>query len=130
MDILEILVRNWPDAHVLHRVHGVTGLSQKFSDEERVELRNAGVAQLVEIDGKVYVPPGQTTAGTPLSATIGANNLMWKLDELRSKGDELVNMLDQAALGKPRGGEWEPLIHDGWCGFRSGDLFVRAFRLP
>lgn len=48
------------------------GLEHRVSDEERLKLREAGVAVPLEIDGKVYlpVPAGITMAGTPIADSL------------------------------------------------------------
>jgi hypothetical protein len=53
----------------------------KYSDEDREKLRKGGLQTSMMIDGKVYVPAtiGQTTAGTPIMATVDANKLIWAL---------------------------------------------------
>lgn len=127
--VMEVLVRNWPDAGVLRPVEGIIGLSEHYTDEERLDLRKAGVAQLLEIDGKVYAPPGQTTAGTPLAVTLRVNKLMWELDRLR-KLEDLEALLDKAGAAERGDGAWEADIHENLCGFRRRDLFVAVGSLP
>jgi hypothetical protein len=73
----------------------------------------------------VFAPPGQTTAGTPLEATMRTNELMHELSRLRDLGDDLLGLLDEAAQGKPVGHHWFAAVHDDWCGFQNGDVFVR-----
>jgi hypothetical protein len=121
--VVEVAVRNWPRARIFREIHGVVGLSQQYSDEDRLELRKAGVAQLLEIDGKVYMPPGQTTAGTPLDVTLRVNELMWELQRLRELGD-LKPVLDAAAAGKGATGTWKAAVQDDFCGFGSGAVFI------
>jgi hypothetical protein len=124
LDIVAILVRNWPEAGTLRAARFATGLSQQVTDEERLELRKAGVNQGLEIDGKVYSPPGQTMDGTPVEVTLRVNELMWGLDRLRKLGDGLKAFLDQASDGKRTCGGWDAIVHEDTCGFRSGEVFV------
>jgi hypothetical protein len=83
-DIFATLVRNWPDRGLVAELKGVIGLSQQYDDDDRAKLRKAGLSGPVEVDGKVYSPLaslGQTTAGTPIEATMGMQRLMWALRE-------------------------------------------------
>lgn len=83
-DIFATLVRNWPDRGLVAELKGVIGLSQQYDDDDRAKLRKAGLSGPVEVDGKVYSPGaslGQTTAGTPIEATMGMQRLMWALRE-------------------------------------------------
>jgi hypothetical protein len=126
-EMIDICVHNWPDAGILTCIEGVTGLSQQFSEADRLPLRNAGVAQLLEIDGKVYMPAGQTTAGTPLGGTLAANNIHWQLRSLRDQPD-LEALLDQQAhvdSSEP----WNAHVDDDEFGFRRGDFFISLGRL-
>ena len=67
-EIFAVMVRNWPEAGLVIEAKSVVGLSQDYSDGDRLKLRKSGVMSLQEVDGKVYSPAsiGLTTAGTPL----------------------------------------------------------------
>lgn len=69
VDLLRIAVRAWPDAELALASRTAVGLAADTT-ESAAELRNAGVATLLEIDGTVYLPRtmGVTTAGTSLEA--------------------------------------------------------------
>jgi hypothetical protein len=128
-EVFAILVRNWPGSGLVHRFEGDTGLSQKYSDEDRRELRKAGVMNLMEVDSKVYVPGGVglTTAGTPIEATRAANAFMWELQGWRDADPyERLRQVD----GASRSAYWTPAVHvvmpgfEEWAGFMSGSTFV------
>ena len=121
--MLEICVRNWPDSRVLTKIHGVLGLDQEYSDEDRLQLRNAGVASLVVVDGSVYMTSGQTTAGTPLDATIRANAVLWKLRELREHED-LLALINSAAGANAGADQWQPEVCQGVYGFSRKGVLV------
>jgi hypothetical protein len=133
--IAEICVSNWPHAGIFRLLPGLAGVSQQYKEEDRLPLRNAGVAQLLEIDGKVYRPRMQTTAGTPLEVTLRANDVHWKLEDLREQAD-LVAALNHSARGQGSGA-WRPFVADDHYGFardgdpqiRSGDVHVLVGRL-
>jgi hypothetical protein len=114
-DIIEILVREWSGAGVLQEAKGIVGLSQQPTESEHLELREAGVALLVEVDGRVYFPPSLTTARTPLQATLRANQVSWRLQELRDMGEDLVVSLNKAAEGSAADGTWKPSIQNDVC---------------
>lgn len=124
MDVLETLVRNWAESGILTQAAWVNGLTQRRTDEDRLRLRNSGVAQPVEIDGKVYSPPGQTTAGTPIAATRRADALMWDLRHLRDSAEGIVALLNEAAESASPTGMWKAVVHEEWCGFLNDGVFV------
>lgn len=123
-DILRIVVNNWPDEGLVLESRYAIGLSQTFDDEDRLQLRNAGINALLEIDGRVYSPGsiGMTVAGGPMTATMEANGLAWALDDWRSNYDR---NLRSAQAEKP-GAFWWPMIQvtrpgfEEYCGFASG----------
>jgi hypothetical protein len=132
-EIFAVMVRNWPQAGLVIELKGLVGLSQQHSDEDRLKLRSSGVANLLDVDGKLYAPAGagQTTAGTPMKATGQVNALMWGLDQWRK--DPYGHL-----KGSERGSSfayWLPAIHvavpgfEEYCGFASGSTFVPVGRL-
>jgi hypothetical protein len=78
--------------------------------------------QMLEIDGKVYMPRGQTTAGTPLNATLAANRLHWALQDFEQTSD-LAAWLDEQAANA-RSGEWQARAADDALGFYRDGVFV------
>lgn len=59
--LLEVVVRNWPDAGILARANFAIGLEGgNWADEDRQALRRAGVSTgAVEIDGSVWSAGGK-----------------------------------------------------------------------
>lgn len=120
--LLEIIVRNWPQIADGWRSRGATGLSQRFSGEERLALRNAGVTVLVEVDGAVYLPmpAGQSLAGTPLAVARHVNEVMHQLDTIDSWFLEQPEWLQEHVDGEghrlPPDAAWTPHVHDGRYG--------------
>jgi hypothetical protein len=41
------------------------GLTHEWDDDERLELREAGITTAIIVDGKLVAPLGQAVAGTP-----------------------------------------------------------------
>jgi hypothetical protein len=124
-EVLETLVRNWPEAELLARSRSASGLSQKYDEAESLQMRNAGISLAVEIDGAVYMPRGQTLGGTPLDIARRATSLLWQLQDWRGHVDD--------RLREEVGGEfayWVPVIRDDLCGFADGGRFVSLGRLP
>lgn len=75
-ELLKIIVYNWPDflsTFCMDDVH----LIEPITDEDRALLRKNGAISLVEIDGKVYFPPGGGYAsdGSSIRALREANAL-------------------------------------------------------
>lgn len=118
-DIACICVRNWPAAEIFHEARGIIGLAQPdVDDEARLQLRNAGVTSFLEIDGKVYLPQGQTTGGTPMHATQSSNQLMHALRRLR---EDLAAQPE--AMVRDAGGDLagRPSV---WEAVEGGDTFA------
>jgi len=88
--ILEIMAREWPQAGLLHEIFSssglkILGLAKHYSEDDRNNLRKAGVNTLVEIDGKVYKPTGGiTTAGTSVRASFAADQVMIATENLEA----------------------------------------------
>jgi hypothetical protein len=132
-DIFAVMFRNWPDAGLVHQARGVIGLSQHHSDEDRLKLRNAGISNLMEIDGKVFMPGrlGQTTAGTPMQATREVNALMWQIRVWRENTQARLDRTEGALPGA----YWSAAIHQAlpgfeeYCGFAAESTFIPVGRL-
>ncbi len=132
--IFATLVRNWPGSGLVHEMRGIVGISPRPTDEERRQLRNAGVASIMEIDGKVYVPGGFsiTTAGTPTEATRRVHAVMWALRDWRqSDVYEQLRGID----GVSPGAYWVPAVHvvlkgfEEYAGFGGESTFVPVARI-
>lgn len=109
-EVVRVCVRNWPSAEIFHEARGVLGLAQPDVDDgTRLRLRQAGVTSFLEVDGTVFMPQGQTTAGTPMHATRSSNQLMHALRQLRDDlGAEPEAMVRDAGgdlAGRPP--DWE-----------------------
>jgi hypothetical protein len=119
-EVLERIVRNWPQADLLAQAKGVIGVTREYSDEDRWSLMKAGVSVAIEIDGKVYFALGQTTAGTPISVTQRVNAFMWELTYIRERGvEERLR-----ARGADPGLYWTPTVRDDQVGLASLQGFV------
>jgi hypothetical protein len=80
--VVEIAVRNWPEADLFLTLNGVLP-GKTLTAEERKITRERGVTTMVEVDGVVYVSRtvGISTAGISNRSTMKAIRL---LEELRS----------------------------------------------
>lgn len=76
--LLETIVLNWPRSGLLTSMKGVTGLTTTYTEQEGLELREAGVAaNMLEFQGGVWVPRDfVTTAGTSGRATRRADFIL------------------------------------------------------
>lgn len=118
-EIARVCVRNWPSAEIFHVARGALRLSQPDADDDtRLRLRQAGVTSFLEIDGKVYMPQGQTTAGTPMHATESSNQLMHALRQLR---EDLAAEPD--AMVRNAGGNLTGRLPD-WEAVQVADAFA------
>jgi hypothetical protein len=64
--VLEIVVRNWPDAGIVLDSKSGAVLAHEYTDDERLELRNCGVAMpAIMVDGRMWASAalGQTGDG-------------------------------------------------------------------
>lgn len=132
-EVLGRVISNWPETELVPSSLSAVGLSQSYSDDEFAQLRNAGIAQPVEIDGKVYMPRGQTTAGTPIDVTSRVNALIWTLEDWRENEADLLTeagrQIDEH-MGRRIAGRWEAAVHDGHCGLMRGGCFLALAALP
>ena len=120
LGLLRCVARDWPTAGVLHPIVGL-GLAQSINDNERRRLRNAGIAGLVEIDGKVFAPAGQTTAGTPVRVTLHVNqviNTLARTDHtLKDDPQWFDQVLREAGVDALPGDNWQPIVRASLFGF-------------
>jgi hypothetical protein len=128
-ELLAVIVRNWPDAGLMLPLDFVLSLEPEYTDEERLQLRSAGVASpMVTIDGKVYSSAalGQATAGTPSVATRRSNFIMHTFREWREKGNERLSTIasvHEQATGRPVIGPWQIAVSNEWIGLLRGGRF-------
>ena len=124
-DLLERLVRNWPEADLIPRLEGLRASQPDPTDEERWQMMKAGLTVFIEIDGAVYAPLGQSLAGTPIDVTDRVNEFIWNLEAIREEG------LD--AVVTRRGGDprlyWNPCVVDNHIGLRSSQGFIALGQL-
>lgn len=135
LDVLERLIRNWPDDNLLDHAEYVTGLTQCYSDADRLQLRNAGVNVGVEIDGRVYMTHGQSLDGAPMQHAISANNFMWTMEEWQRSGEDrlrekLVALVGTSKLDHYLSGNWEPCVWGDFAGALYAGVFVPMAGLP
>lgn len=116
-DIFRVLVENWPDEGLVIESRYAIGLTQTFNDEDRLQLRNAGVNAMFEIDGRVYSPAshGMTATGEPMAAAMESSGLAWSLDDWRSNYDRNI----RKAQGGHPDAIWWPMIHIATPGFEE-----------
>lgn len=120
--LVEVIVRNWPNAGLFLKSNFARGQTARFTDEDRRVLRRANINEaVIEGDGSFYGPPGLglTAAGGSVSADRRAMAYMENLRQLRESLDDRLNVfgreLDEAA-GHQVTGAWEPHVHDGQIG--------------
>lgn len=104
--IMEIAIRNWPDAGIAYELKSVLGLERSVDDVDRKQLRNAGINVPLEIGGKVYMSPqGLSSAGTSIRAAMRAQQIRrdidWFCRKLEAEPLWPVGLLLQAGLPVP-----------------------------
>lgn len=123
VSLLEVIVRNWPDAGLLAGSISGLALAEPITPEDRKRFRRGGVATPVEVDGKLYLPRGQSTAGTALDHATRANMLMATLGEWRRHLDSHEAYPDLWAKENGRiasgQGRWRPFIDARKFGLRD-----------
>ena len=132
-EIFAVMVRNWPDRGLVLKSNFVVGLSQEYSDEDRLELRKAGMNSALQIDGKVYSPGGSGMAldGTPLIEVQAAQQVMWELSRWEKDMARRLGEVD----GVPRFAYWLPAVRtpvpgfEEYAGLASRSAFISIGRL-
>jgi hypothetical protein len=125
--LVEIAVRNWPDAGLFLKSDTAIGTTSSWTDEERRDLRRAHINEvLIEVDGSFYGPPGLglTAAGGSFAAARRAMAYMEQLRQLRENLDDRLSMFGReldAAAGYPVKGSWTPYVHEDRVGLLRGD---------
>lgn len=104
-ELLEIAIRNWPESFQQYSLSGALALAQSYSNEERHQLRKAGVTALQEIAGHVYMPPGLgvTTASTPTSLSLKTNEIrrgVKSVAKFFQKEDNKLSIICRNSTGK------------------------------
>lgn len=101
--LLETIVMDWPDSGLLLPSLSGLRLATTFSDEEGLELREAGVAaNMFEFEDKVWMPrDGISTARTSIRATQRANLILTEAERLeavvRSEPTPILAEIQEAA---------------------------------
>jgi len=130
-ELLEILVRNWCNDGPMHELKGIVGLAQEWTEDGLLQLRAAGISTgMIAVDGKVWAAPalGQTTAGTPMSATRDADAVMRALQDLREHLDERLHEAARAveSAGRHTAGDWEPCVIERVAGLLLDGSYLLA----
>jgi hypothetical protein len=127
--ILETIARNWPDSGVLLPADYVVGIEGgNWSDEERRELRDAGLATgVVEIDGRVWAAGlgGQGIGGDPMAVAQHCMRVSWFLSGYEPTEPELTDTLSAVAAKRGVRDEWRASVDADDFGFASGGWFER-----
>jgi hypothetical protein len=116
IELMRVVADHWPNAGIIQPAVSLVGLADQVSPDERRQMRNAGVAQLLGINNTVWMPQSQTTAGTPLVVTTHVNLVMHQLDYVTNRFAQDEQWLDSEpdiAVSNPA---WQPLIHEGQFG--------------
>ena len=86
------------------------------SDENRYALRQGGITSLVGIDGGVYLPRGQSLAGTPIDVRMHVNAVVHDLWHIEREGT-LAELLKRGGFSAEATQRLQPLLHEDQFGF-------------
>jgi hypothetical protein len=120
--LVEIAVRNWPEANLFAQSRTAIGLTARFDDDDRLELRESGLTMMLEVDGRVYSPPGQSLAGTPLAAGRHTDTIEWTLERIRESVDDELAAFEAKhpdLVDAPE--KWVAYVWDDQYGLRNAD---------
>lgn len=102
--IVQIIVREWPDAGLLHEVSNLPS-ERPISFEDRIVLREIGVQAFVAMDGAVYSGDGFSTSGISLDAMFSAmdvhRRLRWFADCIDADPEFMSNTLRKHGVEPP-----------------------------
>lgn len=133
-EIAEILIRNWQGGDRFVEISGMNLVGPNLTDEERQQARAGGVLTFIEVDGKVYMPAGITTAGTSIDASRCAHELMNLLGDWRRNTKSRLATVRQRmnhTAKRQVHGPWKPAISDeGVFGVQRGRYFWPIGQLP
>jgi hypothetical protein len=124
--ILEVIVRNWPDAGILYALNYVLGLSGgNRSDADRQELRRAGISTgMAEIGGRVWSAGGQGLTGVPMHVMQHCMAVSWQLSGHAPTEEQIREHLTSAATRHGVPDEWRAITRGEEFGFRSDRVFA------
>jgi hypothetical protein len=134
-EVLKIVVRNWPNAGLMLETHAL-GLDPERTDEERLQLRKAGVnTSGVVVDGKLWVPSalGIALDGSSSRAGSRAMDFVWRLQQWENEPEarlaDVTRVIDEAA-GREVTSEWTALVDEnGTLGLLRGGVFCPLLSL-
>lgn len=132
IDLVEKLIRSWPQIAERFALKGVLGLARPPSTDPISvrDLRVGGVTQMLEVDGKVYMPPGfgVTTAATSTQVSLMRDRVEHFVRDIAEFFMRTDSQLMQAAAGK---GIKSPVISLGVLptgqlavSWRGGDIAI------
>jgi hypothetical protein len=124
-ELVQVIVENWPDKGIFHRLQYATDYTHHPTDDERLRQRRVGISgSLVEFDGAVWGRVGQTASGMSFGVARSVMGFMAQLQLLRQdpagRLAEFAAALD-AKAGHQVTGEWTPSIDGDSVGLLRGD---------
>jgi hypothetical protein len=98
--VIRLIVENWPNESLISELKGVVGTSRSYTDEERAQLRGAGITTMVQIDNRVFMPGiGISSAGTSVVATMAASRALRVLkhfeEQANANPDKIADYIRQ-----------------------------------
>jgi len=125
-NLVEIAVKNWPEARLFCELVGALGMEKRINTEERKELRSAGIDTPIEVNGKVFISAtyGISSSGISTTSSLRAQNLFRTLFDLDQKIEQNPEHLDfhfaLVGLRPPHKSEFHTVITNTPEGFHFG----------
>ena len=120
--VFDVMARNWPDEIPLLALLEGFSASSESPDDLRRKSRVAGIISGLQVDGKLFMPMGQTTAGTPLVAAYHTRCVAREIKRLVSAPEAASEEADRL-LPRPRTSPWAAtIIDDRICLLADGEV--------
>lgn len=107
--LIRVVVEAWPNAGLVSEMLGILSGKNRWSNEERLQLRGAGIATSVAIDGRAYLPgPGMSSDGSSPTFFFKARQVLRALKNFEDQKDKLADKIVEAIKQKGRQIEGTP----------------------
>jgi hypothetical protein len=117
--VIRTILKSWPDEGLVREMPGIRGGGNTWSDKDRAQLRGAGIAASLSIDGRVYIPSvGISTDGTSPRTLWKASQVLRTLKVFEEQADAISERI--ALVIKERGGRVPDKMSFNFSFFENG----------
>ncbi|MGH1378709.1 MAG: hypothetical protein ACRBB3_07790 [Alphaproteobacteria bacterium] len=101
-EAIKILHRNWPETIRPFKMNDIKAPPTERTDQDRSELRKAGMTNFITIDGNVYAPPrGLVTSGHSLKTVDNVSRFFERINNIRTyclnNSDGVIQDIEKAS---------------------------------